>query len=69
MMGLRLSEGIDGELFQARTGGRSLADTLDQAALRRLTDDGLVETIGSTLRLRPPGRLLLNGITGALLGG
>ncbi|MDF1735721.1 MAG: radical SAM family heme chaperone HemW [Minwuia sp.] len=69
MMGLRLAQGIDGNMFQARTGGRCLNRLLDPAAARRLTDEGLIETVNHTLRVRPRGRLLLNSITGALLGG
>lgn len=69
MMGLRLSEGIGEARFQARTGGQPLAAILDARARERLTADGLIETANDTLRVRPPGRLLLNSITGALLGG
>ena len=69
MMGLRLAVGIDGDMFQARTGGQSLNGLLDPNAARRLTEDGLIETLNGTLRVRPQGRLLLNSITGALLGG
>ncbi|WP_281019328.1 MULTISPECIES: radical SAM family heme chaperone HemW [unclassified Minwuia] len=69
MMGLRLADGIAGDMFQARTGGQSLDRLLDPTAAHRLTEDGLIETINGTLRVHPRGRLLLNSITGALLGG
>lgn len=68
MMGLRLSDGIDAQMFHARTGGQNLTDIIDPAAWQRLADDGLVETEGTIHRVSPRGRLLLNSITGALLG-
>ncbi|MDF1721516.1 MAG: radical SAM family heme chaperone HemW [Minwuia sp.] len=67
MMGLRLSDGIDAEMFHARTGGQTLTEVIDPAAWQSLAEDGLVETDGSIRRVTPRGRLLLNSITGALL--
>ena len=66
MMGLRLSEGVDGARF-ARETGRTL-DRVDRwPRLTRLIDGCFVERTPQGLRATPSGRKVLNSVLGALL--
>lgn len=65
LMGLRLSDGIDAALFEARTGA-SLWSTVDGRALDRLQRLGLIEATPDRLRLTPAGQPLLNAILAEL---
>lgn len=66
MMGLRMPEGISLSQLEARTElGR--AEVLDQAKLQHLVDEGLIGVSEDRLYVEPAGRLLLNGIVGAIL--
>ena len=67
MMGLRLTAGIDKALF-ARRIGRPVESCIDAAALAQMTTDGLLEDTPTYLRPTSHGRLLLNAVTGKLLG-
>lgn len=66
MMGLRLAEGIDAEVFAART-GQVLADATDPVRLARLIDLGFVAHDTAGLRLTPRGRPLLNAVLAELV--
>ncbi len=68
MMGLRLTEGLDTARFAAQT-GRGLRQALDPDGLARMEQGGFVTWTGGTLSATPAGRLLLNRVTAALLGG
>ncbi|WP_205480980.1 radical SAM family heme chaperone HemW [Sphingomonas arenae] len=59
VMGLRLAEGIDPAGLADRTGAERL---IDEAAVRRLSDLGLVVRSESRLAVTPQGRLLLDRI-------
>ncbi len=67
ILGLRLAEGIDRRLFHDRT-GFELDAVLDAAAGERLTELGLIEADGSTLRATPAGRQRLDWVLGRILG-
>ena len=62
LMGLRLREGVSVRRFEELAGRR-----FDQGKLQSLVDDGLVHFDSATLRVTPPGMLLLNGILRELL--
>jgi len=66
MMGLRLADGIDAEVFAART-GQVLADATDPVRLARLIDLGFVAHDTAGLRLTPRGRPLLNAVLAELV--
>ena len=59
VMGLRLAEGIDAKRLARRTGVERL---IEDEAVRRLSDLGLVQLSGSRLAVTPGGRLLLDRI-------
>ncbi|MEK9854310.1 MAG: coproporphyrinogen III oxidase, partial [Rhodobiaceae bacterium] len=65
MMGLRLAEGVSLAAMKARFGRR--ASQLDEAAVGRLVESGMLEIGGGHLRATPAGRLLLDGILADLL--
>jgi oxygen-independent coproporphyrinogen-3 oxidase len=67
MMGLRLAEGVSIPALEARYASR--AAHLDETALDRLVESGLVKIGGAQLRVTPAGRLLLDGILADLLPG
>jgi oxygen-independent coproporphyrinogen-3 oxidase len=67
MMGLRLAEGVSIPALEARYASR--AAHLDETALDRLVESGLVKIDGAQLRVTPAGRLLLDGILADLLPG
>lgn len=59
LMGLRLDEGVDLDAIAAMTG---MAALVDEAAVARLSDHGLVRHTGSRLAVTPAGMLLLDRI-------
>ena len=61
LMNLRLAEGIDLVDYHARWGV-----ALDRTRIQPLIDDGLLDRHGDRLRATPRGRLVLNGIIGAI---
>ena len=65
-MGLRLTEGIDTDRFETRTGVR-LADALDADTLERALDAGYLTRTGQTLAATQEGRLRLDALLPALL--
>jgi len=66
MMGLRLTEGLDGTRFQRQT-GRKMSESLDQSGLATMLDEGMLIWRGPYLLATPKGRLLLNSVIAALL--
>jgi len=64
LMGLRLSEGLDVQRMQARTGYRPAS-----AKLSELEGEGLLLTEGSRVRVTGRGRLVLNAIVEAIAAG
>lgn len=62
MMGLRLSEGIDTRRYQALAGREVKA-----GAVEHLTELGMIEFSGDTLRATPHGRMVLNAVIAELL--
>ncbi len=66
LMGLRLTAGIDGDLFERRT-GVALADLIDEAAAAHLAGVGLIERSAAGLRVTARGLPLLNAILPKLL--
>ena len=62
LMGLRLCEGIDTQLYE-----RTVGHTLDGAKVRALEADGLVETDGTILRPTLKGRIMLDHVLTRLL--
>ena len=62
LMGLRLSEGLDLQVLQRKTGL-----TLDLAAFERLSSQGLVERVADRIRLLPAGRIFADRISGELV--
>lgn len=66
MMGLRLSEGVDLNALLLLT-GVSPEQFLDTEAVDEFVEHGLMECSSGRLRVLPPGRLLLNSITGRLI--
>ncbi|MEE4350380.1 MAG: radical SAM family heme chaperone HemW [Pacificimonas sp.] len=66
MMGLRLAEGIDAARFRQRT-GRTLPDSIDNAAGARMRDLGLLAWSDERLALTPAGAPLLDRIAAELL--
>ena len=62
MMGLRLDEGVPQARFEALNGA-----PFDRSRLGALVADGLLEVEGGRLRATSDGRLVLNGVLGALL--
>ena len=66
MMGLRLGEGLDRGRVLEET-GRALDDWLDQAALARLVQAGLVVDTDNRLAATAAGRQRLNAVLQALL--
>ena len=66
MMGLRLADGIDADVFAART-GQTLGEATDGARLARLVDLGFVASDATGLRLTPRGRPLLNAVLAELV--
>jgi oxygen-independent coproporphyrinogen-3 oxidase len=65
MMGLRLAEGVSMPAMEARFGSR--ASWLDETALNRLVESGMLENSDGQLRATPAGRLLLDGILADLM--
>ncbi len=68
MTGLRLTDGLSDADLRAAT-NLTIGDVVDTDALMRLTDGGLVEKTKPGLRATAEGRLRLNGVIAALLGG
>jgi len=68
MTGLRLNGGLPEADVRSAT-GLGFGDVLDRAALERLIAGGLVEKMPDGIRATAEGRLRLNGVIGALLGG
>lgn len=66
LMGLRLTEGVDLAALSARF-GLPLAGLVDEAALVRLTDLGLVWREGARIGVTQPGRGLLDALLGELV--
>ncbi len=68
MLGLRLDEPV-GLLADARARGiaATVADVVDQRAVERLTDKGLVEQVDGGIRLTHRGRLLGDAVTAELI--
>jgi oxygen-independent coproporphyrinogen-3 oxidase len=66
MMGLRLAEGVPLARIRDET-GRDLVETLDPAALRRLTEAGFLVLDEERLSASPAGRQRLDAVLGALL--
>ena len=65
MMGLRLVTGISLQEFSRRFG--PLAQSVDQAVLSRLVDQGLLTMTADRLAVTLDGRMVLNSILAALL--
>jgi oxygen-independent coproporphyrinogen-3 oxidase len=65
MMGLRLDEGIDAELFMRRFG--ATLEAVYAEPIRELTGLGLLESDGAGLRLTRRGRLLGNEVFGRFM--
>ena len=63
VMGLRLSEGIDGEAIAGRFG---LASIVDWARVDRLVASGHLDRTGSRIALTSRGRLVLDAILGEI---
>jgi putative oxygen-independent coproporphyrinogen III oxidase len=66
MMGLRLTDGISNDHWQALT-GQSLPDSLSSPTLTRLIEGGFLAQTPQTLKATPQGRLCLNGVLAKLL--
>ncbi|WDA40654.1 radical SAM family heme chaperone HemW [Erythrobacter sp. BLCC-B19] len=66
LMGLRLTEGVDLAALSARF-GLPLAGLIDEAALARLADLGLMWREGARIGVAPPGRGLLDALLGELV--
>ncbi len=66
MMGLRLTEGIDGDRFAAAS-GLTLGESLDADGLARMEEGGFVSRTPTGLKATPAGMLVLNGVIAALL--
>ena len=62
LMGMRLSDGLDLEVLQRKTGLM-----IDHAALARLSGQGLVEQNPGRVRLLPAGRIFADRISGELV--
>lgn len=67
LMGLRLRDGLDPAAFRRRS-GMTLDEVIDGAALAFLRSEGFIAP-GLPLRVTGKGRLCLNSVIGALLGG
>lgn len=67
MTGLRLTGGIDLARFRG-LGGLDFTDVVDRDGLARMIDGGFVVMDEARVAATPQGRLLLNGVTRALLG-
>ena len=65
LMGLRLADGIDADVFARRTGS-TLDATLDRPRLDRLVGLGFVEAGRHGVRLTPKGRPLVNAVLAEL---
>ena len=65
LLGLRLTNGIDRDIFYERC-GRKLEDVIDPAALTALQAEGWIEPQGR-LRTTPAGRLCLNTVINSLI--
>jgi len=61
MMGLRLAEGVDLADLAART-GLARETLVDEGAVARLSEAGLMRRVGTRLAVTPAGMLLLDGI-------
>lgn len=66
LMGLRLRDGINAEIFAART-GRALTDVIDAQALSTLQAQGFLSFDAVQLKATAQGRLLTNHLLGQLL--
>jgi oxygen-independent coproporphyrinogen-3 oxidase len=66
LMGLRLREGVDLARV-TQLSGRSYGELLDQKAVQRLSDQGLLAREGSRLRATPAGMLLLDAILAQII--
>lgn len=66
LMGLRLTDGLDGVAFQHLT-GKSIAQAVRGPALETMVAEGMVEWRGPALAATPKGVLLLNSVIAALL--
>tara|TARA_R110002073_G_scaffold7591_4_gene43148 strand:+ start:721 stop:1875 length:1155 start_codon:yes stop_codon:yes gene_type:complete len=62
LMGMRLSDGLDLDVLQRKTGL-----TIDQTACDRLSAQGLVERVANRIRLLPAGRIFADRISGELV--
>ncbi len=67
MTGLRLADGIDLAQFQALS-GLEFADVVDRKGLAAMIEGGFITVDEARAAPTPAGRLLLNGVTRALLG-
>lgn len=67
LQGLRLSDGINRQTFK-KVARCDLLDILDPSALDDLIAQGFIEMDEQSVRVRPAGRLVLNGVIGALVG-
>jgi len=66
MMGLRLSEGVDFAAFE-KEAGKPLLQFVNQAHLKILLEEGLVEASQDTLKATPAGRQRLNAVLSYLV--
>ena len=66
LMGLRLTEGVDGRLFQERT-GLPLLDAIDGGILDHAIEEGYLTYGAQTLRATIEGRLRLDALLNALV--
>jgi oxygen-independent coproporphyrinogen-3 oxidase len=66
LMGLRLTEGIDGSRFAART-GVPLDQALEPSVLRQAIDEGYLAWHGASLACTSAGRLRLDALLAALV--
>ena len=65
LMGLRLTDGVDAAVFEART-GQALADSLDPRGRARMLELGVIEHDARGLRLTAAGRPVLNAVLAEL---
>jgi len=65
-LGLRLNRGVDLEKLRSQFGDPLIANC--HAAMEEGIEEGLMERIGSEIRLTPPGRLMSNDVFVKFLG-
>jgi oxygen-independent coproporphyrinogen-3 oxidase len=66
LMGLRLTEGIDGARFAERT-GRTIAQSVDATVLGQCIDEGYIQQTASRLIATREGRIRLDALLAALV--